>query len=85
MFMTPLALELARLCLVSLGGEDERPWTAESTLVRGSDMVTVGWFDRVIPSDPECLAAAGWCEQAASKRQRSDGNTGSGCDGIGYL
>lgn len=41
--MTPLALELARLCLVSLGGEEESwmPWTAESTLVRGSDMMAV--------------------------------------------
>jgi hypothetical protein len=46
MFITPLALELARLCLVSFGGEDERPWTAESTLVRGSDMmaVVVSWL-----------------------------------------
>jgi len=39
MFITPLALELARLCLVSFGGDEERPWTAESTLVSGSDMV----------------------------------------------
>lgn len=39
MFITPLALELALLCLVSLGGEDARPWTAESTLVSGSDML----------------------------------------------
>jgi len=42
MFMTPLALELCRLCLVpSFGGEDERPWTAESTLASGSDMLVV--------------------------------------------
>ncbi len=43
MFITPLALELARLCLVpSFGGEEERPWTAESTLVSGSDMLMDG-------------------------------------------
>lgn len=36
MFITPAALELALRCLgPSLGGLDERPWTAESTLVRG--------------------------------------------------
>jgi len=39
MFMTPLALELARRCFVSLGGDDAIPCTAESTLVRGSDML----------------------------------------------
>jgi hypothetical protein len=40
MFMTPSALELVLRCFVpSLGGLDERPWTAESTLVRGADMV----------------------------------------------
>lgn len=39
MFITPVALELALLCLDSFGGDDERPWTAESTLVRGSDMM----------------------------------------------
>lgn len=44
MFMTPLALELARRCFVSLGGDDAMPWTAESTLVRvsGSDMLMAG-------------------------------------------
>lgn len=42
MFMTPLALELARRCLVSLaGGAVSMPWTAESTLVSGSDMLAV--------------------------------------------
>jgi hypothetical protein len=36
MFITPAALELTLRCLApSLGGLDERPWTAESTLVRG--------------------------------------------------
>lgn len=42
--MTPLALELARRCFVSLGGDDAMPWTAESTLVRvsGSDMLMAG-------------------------------------------
>jgi hypothetical protein len=42
MFMTPLALELARRCLVSLdlsAGAVSMPWTAESTLVSGSDML----------------------------------------------
>ena len=40
-FMTPLALELARRCLVSLTslGATSMPWTAESTLVSGSDMM----------------------------------------------
>jgi len=38
MFITPLALELARRCLVSLGAVS-MPWTAESTLVSGSDML----------------------------------------------
>lgn len=41
MFITPFALEDARLCLVSFGGDDERPWTAESTLVSGSVMMMV--------------------------------------------
>lgn len=36
MFMTPGALELI---LVFLGGASLRPWTAESTLERGSDMI----------------------------------------------
>ena len=46
--MTPLALELARLCFVSLGGDDAIPWTAESTLVSGSDMLMIGsevWWE----------------------------------------
>jgi hypothetical protein len=42
MFMTPLALELARRCLVG-GWGISMPWTAESTLVSGSDML--GGFD----------------------------------------
>lgn len=33
MLYTPVALELARRCFLSAGGEDERPDTAESTLV----------------------------------------------------
>lgn len=38
MFMTPgAAAELARL--LSLGGDDDRPWTAESTLESGSVML----------------------------------------------
>ena len=50
MFMTPLALELARRCLwmwLSFGGDvASRPWTAESTLVSGSpDMVVMVWLD----------------------------------------
>lgn len=42
MFITPgAAAELALLLsLVSLGGEDDRPWTAESTLESGSVMLT---------------------------------------------
>ena len=47
MFMTPLALELALLCLDSFGGEEERPWTAESTLVSGSVMLMV-WLCVVV-------------------------------------
>jgi hypothetical protein len=51
MFITPAALELALRCLgPSLGGLDERPWTAESTLVRemaagSADMIACldGW------------------------------------------
>lgn len=39
MVMTPAALELVLLWPFSFGGDDDRPWTAESTLVRGSDMV----------------------------------------------
>jgi hypothetical protein len=39
MFMTPGALELI---LVFLGGASLRPWTAESTLERGSDMMAAG-------------------------------------------
>lgn len=40
MFRTPAALELCLLWLIfPLGGEDERPCTAESTLVSGSDMM----------------------------------------------
>lgn len=38
MFMTPAALELCLLWPFSLGGDDDKPWTAESTLVSGSDM-----------------------------------------------
>jgi hypothetical protein len=38
--MTPGALEL--ILVFFGGGEEERPWTAESTLVRGSDMMAVG-------------------------------------------
>lgn len=41
MFITPVALELTLRCFApSLGGLDERPWTAESTLVRGLDAVS---------------------------------------------
>lgn len=39
MFITPGALELIR---VFLGGEEPRPWTAESTFWRGSDMMAIG-------------------------------------------
>lgn len=64
MFMTPLALELARRCLVSLGG-GSMPWTAESTLVSGSDMLSVVWcaesgFDQAIG---ESLQRTDWSEQ----------------------
>ena len=46
MFITPAALELDLLWPLSLGGEDERPWTAESTLESGSVMMTlwIGWL-----------------------------------------
>lgn len=37
MFMTPgAAAELWRLALASLGGDDDKPWTAESIFVSGS-------------------------------------------------
>lgn len=43
MLNIPVALELVRLCLISFGGDDERPSMAESTLVNGdvvsADMV----------------------------------------------
>jgi hypothetical protein len=39
MFITPAALELALLWPFSLGGDDDRPWTAESTLESGSVMM----------------------------------------------
>jgi hypothetical protein len=42
MFIIPAALELTLRCFApSLGGLDERPWTAESTLLRGlsADMI----------------------------------------------
>lgn len=41
MLKTPGTLELFLLgaCFSSLGGDDERPCTAESTLVSGSDMI----------------------------------------------
>lgn len=39
MFMAPGTLELCLLWPFSLGGDDDKPWTAESTLVSGSDMV----------------------------------------------
>lgn len=42
MVMTPAALELVLRWPFSLGGDDDRPWTAESTFVRGSDMMVVG-------------------------------------------
>ena len=47
MLYTPVALELARRCpFLSAGGEEERPETAESTLVRCStvsaDMIAGG-------------------------------------------
>lgn len=52
MFITPAALELTLRCFApSLGGLDERPWTAESTLVRGlgavsADMMVLGVLGR---------------------------------------
>jgi len=39
MFITPVALELCLLWPFSLGGDDDKPWTAESTLESGSVMV----------------------------------------------
>lgn len=45
MFMTPAALELCLLWPFSLGGEDDKPWTAESTLESGSVMVGAGGDD----------------------------------------
>lgn len=39
MFITPAALELALLWPLSLGGDDDRPWTAESTFESGSVML----------------------------------------------
>jgi hypothetical protein len=57
MFITPAALELTLRCLApSLGGLDERPWTAESTLVRGfaeasvDMMACLGYVEREIRS-----------------------------------
>jgi hypothetical protein len=41
MFITPAALELALLWPFSFGGDDDRPWTAESTLESGSVMLAV--------------------------------------------
>lgn len=41
MFITPGAAELALLRAFSLGGDDDKPWTAESTLESGSVMMTV--------------------------------------------
>lgn len=47
MLNTPAAVELMRRWPFSFGGDDERPWTAESTLVRGtlsiSAMMTDGF------------------------------------------
>lgn len=77
MFITPLALELARLCLVSLGGEEERPPTAESTLERGSDMMMVVVI-------LECLADAGFgCEQRGTRERRRVRHTSNRGRGIG--
>jgi hypothetical protein len=49
MLKTPGTLELARRWTFSLGGDDERPWTAESTLVRvfsvSADMIRIGCED----------------------------------------
>lgn len=72
MFMTPLALELARRCLVSLGGAVSMPWTAESTLVSGSDML--GGFagsclDQVID---ESLQRTDWSEQPALRWRKRE-------------
>jgi hypothetical protein len=59
MLYTPAALELALRCplAASLGGDDERPCTAESTLVSGSDMLSGLLVDLI---RPEMEGSAGW-------------------------
>lgn len=76
MFMTPLALELARRCLVSLGG-GSMPWTAESTLVSGSDMLSFVWcaesgFDQAIG---ESLQRTDSSEQPDSTPRQQEAET----------
>ena len=47
MLKTPVALELVLLCLISFGGDDERPSMAESTLVSG-DVVSADMFGMMV-------------------------------------
>lgn len=51
MLHTPVALELALRCplVISLGGEDDKPETAESTLVRGAEV------SAMVADDARCL------------------------------
>lgn len=64
MVITPAALELVLLWPFSLGGDDDRPWTAESTLVRGSDMMGYCGINR------EIRELDGKCETGTNAREQ---------------
>lgn len=81
MFMTPVALELARRCLESLDSLDaaaSMPWTAESTLLSGSDMLA-GFGGAVAFDQLKCKRR---CTET-SERVSNQPSVWIGEDGIG--
>lgn len=73
MFITPAALELALRCPFSLGGDDDRPSTAESTFVRGSVMLEVCVL-RSDMSDQEFIMDSYKATRSISVQSASDGS-----------
>ena len=70
MFATPAALELTLRCLApSLGGLDERPWTAESTLVRGLGAASVDMMACLGVLEWEIRSTRGWSYEARRKME----------------